>query len=265
MPGNRITGRRMAEGYAALTEKEKQTLRLLVRGHDAKSSARHLGLSVHTINERLRHARRKLSVSSSREAARLVLDREGGPPNSLADKQIGEAGAVGGMADDASPKDRAGKRRLAWAIAGGLIMSLILATLALSLTQTGEPPARLANASASQAAAESVSQSEAVRATRQWLALIDADDWAASYAATGRQFQDLNTLEVWTSVSEKARADLGERLSRTLIEEEWLPAPPHGLHMVKFRTSFANRPEAVETLSLAQEDGAWKVVGYVIG
>ena len=34
----------------ALTEKEKQTLRLIVRGHDAKSVARSLGLSVHTIN-----------------------------------------------------------------------------------------------------------------------------------------------------------------------------------------------------------------------
>lgn len=69
---------RMSVGYQTLTEKEKQTLRLIVRGHDAKSSARHLGLSVHTVNERLRDARRKLEVSSSREAARLLLEKEGG-------------------------------------------------------------------------------------------------------------------------------------------------------------------------------------------
>ena len=62
------------EGFGALTEKEKQTLRLIVRGHDAKSVARSLGLSVHTINERLRDARRKMAVSSSREAARLLFD-----------------------------------------------------------------------------------------------------------------------------------------------------------------------------------------------
>lgn len=54
------------QGIDALTEKEKQTLRLIVRGHDAKSVAVTLGLSVHTINERLRDARRKLAVSSSR-------------------------------------------------------------------------------------------------------------------------------------------------------------------------------------------------------
>ena len=46
------------EGLWALTENEKQTLRLMVRGHDAKSIARSLDLSVHTINERLRDARR---------------------------------------------------------------------------------------------------------------------------------------------------------------------------------------------------------------
>src|SRR3546814_10526644 len=64
-------------GIQALTEKEKETLRLLVDGHDAKSMARHLGLSVHTINERLRDARRKMSASSSREAARQLREIEG--------------------------------------------------------------------------------------------------------------------------------------------------------------------------------------------
>ena len=65
------------QGLDALTEKEKATLRLIVRGHDAKSIARELGLSVHTINERLRDARRKMEVSSSRAAARLLFEAEG--------------------------------------------------------------------------------------------------------------------------------------------------------------------------------------------
>ena len=66
----------MADGYDELTDKEKQTLRLMVRGHDAKSAASELALSVHTINERLRAARRKLEVTSSKEAARLLLQAE---------------------------------------------------------------------------------------------------------------------------------------------------------------------------------------------
>jgi DNA-binding CsgD family transcriptional regulator len=48
---------RINEGFGALTEKEKQTLRLIVRSHGAKSIACSLGLSVHTINETQKHMR----------------------------------------------------------------------------------------------------------------------------------------------------------------------------------------------------------------
>jgi DNA-binding CsgD family transcriptional regulator len=84
----------MTNDYQALTEKEKQTLRLLLAGHDAKSLARSLGLSVHTVNERLRDARRKLSASSSREAARLLLEVEGGGYKSLGDDEMRDATAA---------------------------------------------------------------------------------------------------------------------------------------------------------------------------
>ncbi|WP_174284882.1 helix-turn-helix transcriptional regulator [Sphingomonas bacterium] len=57
---------------SALTERERRVLVMLGRGHDAKSMAVELDLSVHTVNERLRTARRKLGASSSREAARML-------------------------------------------------------------------------------------------------------------------------------------------------------------------------------------------------
>ena len=41
---------RMTSGLDTLNDKEKDALRLRLRGHDAKSSARALGLSVHTVN-----------------------------------------------------------------------------------------------------------------------------------------------------------------------------------------------------------------------
>src|SRR5262245_57702439 len=65
---------RMQDDLQKLTDREKETLRLLLAGHDAKSAARFLGLSVHTVNERLRDARSKLGVSSSREAARRLAE-----------------------------------------------------------------------------------------------------------------------------------------------------------------------------------------------
>lgn len=79
----------MNTAIETLTEKEKQALRLLVSGHDAKSMARQLGLSVHTINERLRDARRKLATSSSREAARVLHEAECRTPNCWGTKVSG--------------------------------------------------------------------------------------------------------------------------------------------------------------------------------
>lgn len=66
----------MSEAPFGLSEKEREVLRLLTQGHDAKSVATSLGLSVHTVNERLREARAKTQSSSSRGAARLLAEIE---------------------------------------------------------------------------------------------------------------------------------------------------------------------------------------------
>lgn len=54
-----------------LTEKEAEILRLLARGFDIKACAKELAISPNAVTERLRSARQKLGVSSSRAAARL--------------------------------------------------------------------------------------------------------------------------------------------------------------------------------------------------
>ena len=56
----------------ALNDNELEILRLLANGHTAKSIARHLGRSETAVHERLRDARRKTGVGSSRELARLL-------------------------------------------------------------------------------------------------------------------------------------------------------------------------------------------------
>jgi DNA-binding CsgD family transcriptional regulator len=66
-----------------LSPRQKEILRLLLNGFDAKSAAIELGISVHTVNEHLREARRQLGVSSSREAARLLAQEELVPTNNL--------------------------------------------------------------------------------------------------------------------------------------------------------------------------------------
>ena len=244
----------MTDGYATLTEKEKQTLRLIVRGHDAKSTARHLGLSVHTINERLRDARRKLAVSSSREAARLLLEHEAADPDSVTDKEIGEA----------SPPPSMGQRghrqvgRLARIAIGAVIMSIALGFLALialpqiATTQEGGT-----------SSAETVN-SEVVASAKAWLALVDQRKWGESWAATASSFRKSNTNELWATTAEKVQTPLGATQSRVLLGQESVPTPPNGAEIVKFRTSFANKPNVIETLALVKENGSWRVTGYYI-
>lgn len=64
-------------GKGQLSAKEIEVLALIAQGHDAKSAARRLAVSPHTIYERLRRAREKLGVSNSREAARLFFSQPG--------------------------------------------------------------------------------------------------------------------------------------------------------------------------------------------
>ncbi|MAQ28596.1 MAG: LuxR family transcriptional regulator [Erythrobacter sp.] len=241
----------MADGYDALTEKEKEMLRLMARGHDAKSAASALSLSVHTINERLRAARRKLAVTSSREAARLVLDREGEHHENLADKDLGEDPYAGSG-------DQPGSRRKgAWLI-GGIFMSVLTAAALLRLTP-------LASDGAGSPDAETAARDAAVEAAaRNWLALGDAGNWQASFDAAGESFRSANSVAGWAAASAQARVPLGAVVARNLATIRYLNAPPHGYQEVTFHTRFANKSDAVETVTLVKEDGQWKVVGILI-
>lgn len=253
----------MAEHLQSLTEKEKQTLRLLLAGHDAKSMARQLGLSVHTVNERLRYARRKLSASSSREAARLLRESEGADPQSLGDKGLGDAPPVpvlqqGGEPEALSP---ANPRKL-WPIGGLIMISSLFALLALSASP--QPAQDRAVPSTAAIRPAPVAETEVTKAARQWLALVDEGKWQQSFAATTQTFQSRNTVQTWQSASESARVPLGRMLSRNVRAQESVPAPPNGYQLVRFKTDFANKAGATETLSLAREGESWKVAGYYI-
>lgn len=247
-----------------LTDKEKQTLRLLLRGHDAKSSARELGLSVHTINERLRGARRKLGVTSSREAARRLLAGEDKGPELLGDKVLGDAPQRDNSAEVIAPATaRWARPRPALTLVGVLAMSLILAALFLPaspLSVMAPAPVSLTNVATAEP-----TEAAAASAAEAFLVLWDDSRWAESYAATGAQFRSVNTLERWAEVSEQVRPPLGKLLTRNLVANEYVPAPPEGYKLIKFASSYADGTNQVESLSLAWEDDTWKLVGIVIG
>jgi DNA-binding CsgD family transcriptional regulator len=69
--------------FTGLTDRELEALRLLAAGHTAKTIAVRLGRSETSINERLRAARRKTGIGSSRELARLLEAQKSGTKKSI--------------------------------------------------------------------------------------------------------------------------------------------------------------------------------------
>lgn len=196
----------------------------------------------------------------------MLLDRESGGPDSLAYKQLGEAEAVPDMGHEPAPDDGLkAKYHFAWIIRGMMIMLLILATLALSSAmQVAEPAARSAQATP---AGASLSGAAAVisieQSARRWLVLVGEERWDDSWNPAA-SVQGIEHEQKWASVSKEARPPLGAVLSRIASSQEHLPAPPHGYEMVKFRTSFANRADATEAVTLVREGSDRRVVGYWI-
>ncbi|MFM5918605.1 MAG: DUF4019 domain-containing protein [Novosphingobium sp.] len=253
----------MVHGYQALSEKEKQTLRLLLSGYDAKSMARHLGLSVHTVNERLRDARRKMETSSSREAARQLREVEDAHPEILGDDELGDAvQPAAGAVTSHQPSEVVAIRRPGWII-GGIAM-LFAITLAALTSLNGPSQVAQPVVAAAAASAQNATESEAAAAAQHWLELVDAKDWNASYELTTNAFRTANTLEGWTSAALGVHGKFGPARSRKLISADETPAPPNGNVVVKFRATYANKPEGTELLTLVKEDGAWKVSGIYV-
>lgn len=137
-------------------------------------------------------------------------------------------------------------------------------TLALSLVALIAMPNDASVPPQTAAPSQVAPASDAAEAARQWLSLVDQGRWDDSYRATGTAFRKLNTAEVWAAASVKARTPLGAMISRTFVDQQSVPAPPAGYEMVKFRTYFANKAEAIETVALDREGGVWRVVGVWI-
>lgn len=122
----------MHQKFDHLTDREKEILRLLSRGHDAKSAATIMNVSVNSINERLREVRRKLGTTSSREAARTLLEAEASNSQEVWDKEIGLDAPIANVADDGDPDRRGVKKVSLLSILG--VGTMLIAALILSLS-----------------------------------------------------------------------------------------------------------------------------------
>ncbi len=202
----------------------------------------------------------------------MLLEAEGGAPSFsgpqyLGDSPIGDDVRAPTADQESAPTPGAERNRSL--ILTGVLMTLALGLLALTaLPFTTTAPTTVTPAPTQVAMLEEATDPvnpEVVNAARAFLTMIEQKRWEDSYAATGTAFRKLNTLQVWSQVSEEVHARYGTTVSRTLLSQQNLPAPPAGYEVVKFRTVYANKQQAVETVTLDREDGKWVVVGITVG
>jgi Protein of unknown function (DUF4019) len=118
-------------------------------------------------------------------------------------------------------------------------------------------------------AAQTADTKAAQTATEAWLALIDKQNYAASWDAAAAGFRERVTKEQWQRAAQGARASLGPLKSRTLKSATNAtnpPGAPAGEYVVlQFDSSFDQKSAAIETVTVVREtDGSWRAVGYFI-
>jgi hypothetical protein len=118
---------------------------------------------------------------------------------------------------------------------------------------------------------ENITQSKvaAQKSAEQWLALVDAGSYAESWKTASRYFQKAVPQDQWEQSISTVRGPLGDLVSREFKSAQYtksLPDAPAGKYVVlQFDTSFANKKQAVETVTPRLDpDGQWKVSGYYI-
>lgn len=106
----------------------------------------------------------------------------------------------------------------------------------------------------------------AIGVSQQWLGFVDKGQYAESWTATGSLFQSNMQQDRWVQTLTGARTPLGTVVSREVAGSELrssLPGAPAGQYaIVSFATNFQNKPDIIETLTMIDEGGQWKVVGY---
>jgi hypothetical protein len=144
---------------------------------------------------------------------------------------------------------------LRWASIAVLTVGLVQAPL---FAMQGPPQAD------PHAAEESAAQRQALG----FLGYLDQGRYADSYAYTGMLLRTQVDREAFAAQIEKARAGTGALQGRELIDANYdtsVPGAPQGQYVIlHYHANFANRQDAVETVTLAMAKGYWRVDGYYI-
>ena len=125
----------------------------------------------------------------------------------------------------------------------------------------------LISAPALAAPATSMTMSPDDRA-KQWMTLIDDQNYADAYQQMGAAGRGKIAADPWAQKVRSVREPLGAVSSRALKDVKMtktLPGMRDGQYAtIRYDSAFAHKAAGVETVTLVLENGAWSVVGYFI-
>jgi DNA-binding CsgD family transcriptional regulator len=216
-------------GFSGLNTRELEVLRLLAAGHTIKTIAALIGSTETAINERLRAARRKTGIGSSRELARLLEAQK------IWDRKI-DLSPPGDAANSQPQPAQAGRT---WS-KGTIIMTLALPLTAIGLavamaTATPQSPATAAIPAASRA-------SPLVGSWALDVSRIPETERPQRVTMTFRQAPDGR----WTTLVEIVAPDGSSQHAESTAATDGVPVPIAG--SMAFIDTVALRQPAANTL-----------------
>ena len=111
------------------------------------------------------------------------------------------------------------------------------------------------------------SVADAQEAAERWLAQLDAGNYAGTWRDAAGTLRKSVAQAQFEGALRQARTPLGSASDRALKSATYyttLPGAPDGQYVViQYTTRFANKEQAVETVTPMREpDGSWRVSGY---
>ncbi len=111
--------------------------------------------------------------------------------------------------------------------------------------------------------------SDAQRSAKDWLSLVDAQKYEASWHQASAIFQTAVTMPDWIKRVRAVRAPIGKLNSRslrkTMARTDPAASPDGNYLLITYHSVFERNQDTVETLTLYQEaDGTWRAAGYFV-
>jgi Protein of unknown function (DUF4019) len=138
-----------------------------------------------------------------------------------------------------------------------MFLRLILAILVLFGAATGA----LAEAAPAKASTVTAVTPTPDDRARQWLVLVDDKNYAQSWSEAGKAFQNRQKTDAWAADAGARRTPLGAVASRDLKS---IDLSRNNTAVIRYDTVFAHKAAAVETVTLAYENGGWSVTDYSV-